>query len=120
MIYKFLIKKTLIKISGGNWGDDDVDDDDFGDNDVGDNRPGAYDGFPQRCPQFQLHPDFNWHGTGNGTPKSRREDFERSIRRVPLGRSRDPTRPRGRDIDPATYARIQEYETKLSCRYTGD
>ena len=78
---------------------------------------GAFNGFPLRCPRFEAHPEFSWPGRGNGTPISRREDFEGSINHISLTRSRDPNRPRGRDIDPVLYARIQDSENKKTCRY---
>ena len=98
---------------GGDWGQVDADAAANGDaiDDVG-----AFNGFPLNCPEYPQHPPLIWYGAGNGTPKSRRQDFERSIVHVPLGRNRDPNRARGRDIDPFTYARRQDMENKTSCR----
>ena len=88
---------------------------DWAEDEVADADDGAFNGFPLRCPSFEEHPPFNWPGQGNGTPESRREDFARTIRHISLTRSRDPTRPRGKDIDPATYARIQDSENRETC-----
>ena len=76
---------------------------------------GAFDGFPTQCPSFEEHPPFEWPGHGNGTPESRREDFAASITHISLTRSRDPNRPKGKDIDPAVYARIQDMENRRTC-----
>lgn len=87
----------------------------------GDNGPAAppadfVDGFPERCPSFAIHPDFVWNGRNNGTAKSRRIAFERSIRRIPLTTSRDPHMPWARNIDPHLYRQIQDMENRITCK----
>lgn len=94
-------------------GDDGGDGDDDGNN----NGVNLIDGFPDQCPVYVDHPEFEWPNRGNGSPIERRQDFERSIRHVPLASNRDPNLPKGRNIDPAVYAMIQDNENKRSCRY---
>ena len=93
--------------------------DNGGDGDGDDNGNGGdrvIDGFPSQCPVYEDHPEFEWPNRGNGSPIERRQDFERSITYVPLSSNRDPSRPKGRDIEPAIYALIQDNENKKSCR----
>ena len=94
-------------------GDDDGDD---GDN--GQVEPDEFNGFPAVCPRINDHPEFEWPGRGNGTPISRRIDFENAIagQHISITAHRDPNRPRGRDIEPRIYAQIQDLENKKTCR----
>ena len=113
-----LIKKCFTSILGGNWGKS-VSNNNGGDGDGGEPAgPAAdfIDGFPDRCPSFATHPEFEWNGRNNGTAKSRRVAFERSIHRIPLSTSRDPHLPRDRNIDPQLYRQIQDMENRITCK----
>ena len=119
---KFLhsrIQKEFSSILGGNWGKVNPVNNNGGDGGGGEPAgPAAdlIDGFPDRCPSFAVHPEFLWNGRNNGTAKSRRVAFERSISRIPLSTSRDPHLPRDRNIDPQLYRRIQDMENRITCK----
>ena len=111
----YITSITFYRI-GENWGDDEIDDGDNVNHEAemgfqNDAALGALNGFPMHCPWFEQHPNFDWPGHGNGTPISRREDFEKTIFHISLTRSRDAN---GR-IDPKTYARIQDMENRRTC-----
>ena len=127
MSFELFFNEKKIFFLGGNWGNGPVDmeytaaDGDDGDDGDGNNNGGEVEdinGFPITCPIIFDHPEFEWPGRGNGTPVSRRIDFENSIsgQHISITAHRDPNRPRGRDIEPRIYAQIQDLENKKTCR----